>query len=200
MLYQDTGLYQSHQFGKANALTLQMTYDELFLLWNQELRYRPNFGTVNPTAQMPVIFAQVDGVEKGKPEPYWKKTRQLIDDGTKLYTTFPFCPASNTNPCQGLALKAIRNGQLQREMLQASPQYPFSLLREALQQHLLDKLQWMLDRKLIKGTFVNGTEYTVVATVMNMGKSFVRTLQKFDFTKKNPKIVVVCTGEKVCSL
>ncbi len=58
----------------------------------------------------------------------------------------------------------------------------------------------MLDRKLIKGTYVNGTEYTVVATILNLKKELVRMLQSFDFTKKNPKIVAVCTGEQVCSL
>lgn len=50
------------------------------------------------------------------------------------------------------------------------------------------------------GTFENGTEYTIVATVLNMEKVIIREIQKFDFTKKNPKIIFLMTGENVLSL
>ena len=65
---------------------------------------------------------------------------------------------------------------------------------------MFDKVQLMLDVRIIKGTFTNGTEYTVLATVLNMNRDIVRRLQSFDFTKKNPKMVVLCTGEQPCSL
>ena len=58
----------------------------------------------------------------------------------------------------------------------------------------------LIDRKLIKGTFENGTEYTIISTVLNLPKDIVRLLQKFDFTKKNPKIVYINTKEEVMSL
>lgn len=58
----------------------------------------------------------------------------------------------------------------------------------------------MIESKLIKGTFENGTEYTIVATILNMPKDIVRLIQKFDFTKKNPKLIYVNTGEKMISL
>lgn len=53
---------------------------------------------------------------------------------------------------------------------------------------------------MIKGTFENGTEYAIVATVLNMPKEIVRLIQKFDFTKKNPKLIYFNTGEKIISL
>jgi hypothetical protein len=53
---------------------------------------------------------------------------------------------------------------------------------------------------LIKGTFENGTEYTIVAVVLNLKKELVRMIQKFDFTKKNPKLIYINTGEKAISL
>ena len=97
-------------------------------------------------------------------------------------------------------MKAIKNGKLKREEIKAHRQYPFGLIREELQEHIFDKLQTMLDRKLIKGTFVNGTEYTIVATVLNMKKELLRMLQSFDFTKKNPKIVCISTNDQTASL
>ena len=65
---------------------------------------------------------------------------------------------------------------------------------------MLDKLQILIDKRLIKGTFENGTEYTIVATVLNLPRELVRLIQKFDFTKKNPKLIYLNTGEKVISL
>jgi len=65
---------------------------------------------------------------------------------------------------------------------------------------MLDKLQLLIDRREIKGTFENGTEYTIVSVALNLGKEVVRLIQKFDFTKKNPKIVYINTGERPISL
>lgn len=200
LLYTDTGLYRNRQFARADAITLHTTYDEIFILWNQELKYRSNFSTVEQVVNMPVIFAKVSGVEKGNVDAYWQKIKVLLGEGTRLYRTFPFHTASTGNPYQALAVKAIRNGKLRREELKAHRQYPFGLLREELQEHIFDKIQLMLDQRLIKGTFVNGTEYTVISTILNLEKDMVRSLQSFDFTKKNPKIVAVCTTEQVCPL
>ena len=58
----------------------------------------------------------------------------------------------------------------------------------------------MLDQRLIKGTFRNGTEYTVLATVLNMKKDVLRLIQGFDFTKKNPKLVIIHTRDQSPSL
>ena len=58
----------------------------------------------------------------------------------------------------------------------------------------------MIEQKTIRGTFVNGTEYTVIATVLNLPKEIVRLIQKFDFTKKNPKLIYINTTEEIISL
>lgn len=69
-----------------------------------------------------------------------------------------------------------------------------------MQDFLLEKLQLLIDQRLIKGTFENGTEYTIVATALNLPKDVVRLIQKFDFTKKNPKLIYINTAETVISL
>ena len=43
-------------------------------------------------------------------------------------------------------------------------------------------------------------EYTIVATVLNMEKNIVRMIQKFDFTKKNPKLIFIITDENILSI
>ena len=61
-------------------------------------------------------------------------------------------------------------------------------------------MQLLLDRKLIIGTYQNGTEYTIISTVLNLNKDILRMIQRFDFTKKNPKIIFINTTEKTLSL
>ena len=43
-------------------------------------------------------------------------------------------------------------------------------------------------------------EYTILSTVLNMKPDLLRKIQKFDFTKKNPKIVHINTTETMTSL
>ena len=69
-----------------------------------------------------------------------------------------------------------------------------------MQDYLLDKLQLLLDQRTIAGTYQNGTEYTIIAAALNLKKEVLRLIQKFDFTKKNPKLIVINTSEEILSL
>ena len=200
VLYGDSGLYRDRQFSKAEAMTLRTTYDELFLLWDQELKYRPGFEAADQSVTMPVLYAKVSGVERGDPDAYWQKIRLLTGEDTLLARRMPMRAPGSANARQALAVKCLRDGRLNRAALLRDRQYPFGFIRTELQRHMLDKLQLMLDRRLIRGTFENGAEYTVVATVLDMGQTLLRMLQRFDFTKRNPKLVCVCADDRAVSL
>ena len=78
--------------------------------------------------------------------------------------------------------------------------YQYGFLREEMQEHILDKLQLLIESKMIKGTFENGMEYTIIATILNLNRDILREIQKFDFTKKNPKIIYINTTENMITL
>lgn len=200
MLYSGSGMYRSKQFAVGETITLRTTYDELFILWNQQLRYRSSFSTTDSTVNMPVLFASVAGVDKGDVPRYWHRIKELLTKDAVLIDRLPHIPAGNPNPFQQLAVKSIRDGRINRQHIMQDPKYPFALLRQDMQNHIMDKLQLMLDRRLIRGTMENGTEYTVVSTVLNMRKDFIRLLQAFDFTAINPKVVCISTDEQTASL
>ena len=189
------GLFRDGQFSRAEALTLRTTYDELFILWNQALKYRSGFATTDGMVTMPVLYAKVSGVPEGRPEAYWQRIRKLLDGGDCLARKLPMAADDGQNPYRSLAVKAISNRKLNRAALRRDPGYPFALLREELQGHMLDKLEQMLERRLVRGTFENGMEYTVVATVLNLDREVIQLLHSFDFTGKNPKLICVSTGE-----
>ena len=196
MLYSDSGIYRTRQFERAEIITLKTTYDEIFILWDQELKYRPNFSAQDGVVSVPVIYAKVSGVKNGKLSPYWQKVRELKDAGdTLFFSHFPIVSPTEGGKYQNLASKGLKKGKILREEIRSARDYPFGLLRNEIQDHIFDKLQLMLDRRIIRGTFENGTEYTVLSTALGINKDIVRAVQAFDFAKRNPKAVVVSTKD-----
>lgn len=200
IMYGDSGMYRNHQYSKAVSVTLQTMYEEIEILWQQELKYRPSFSTDNGMVNMPVIFAKISGVKNGDLSKYWSSIKTLLTPDTYAIGSVPFIKPTDPNPIKSHAAEFFKNGKLQKEKIKAHPSYQYGMLREDIQEHIFSKLQILIDQKLIKGTFENGTEYTIIATVLNMRKEFVRMLQRFDFTKVNPKLVCVITSESIMSL
>lgn len=200
LMYQDSGMYRNKQHGKANSVTLQTMYEEIALLWNEELKYRPNFGTADDVVTMPVIYAKVSGVKTGSAMQYWEMIKALMKENYYLIKDVPLIKPTDENPIKAHMTEFLKNGKLQKSKIKAHPSYQYGVLREEIQEHILDKLQILIDRKLIKGTFENGTEYTIVATALNMNKELIRMIQKFDFTKVNPKVIYINTTENSISL
>ena len=58
LMYQDSGLYRNQQYQRADIINLQTMYEEIRLLWNEEVKYRPNFSTTESIVNIPVIFAK----------------------------------------------------------------------------------------------------------------------------------------------
>ncbi len=201
LMYRDTGMYRDRQYGRANALTLRTMYEEIKILWDQEARFRPNFSVEGEIVTLPVIFSKVSGIKNGDTAGYWNSIRSLVRaDGVTLITSVPRIDPLARNPMKAHATEFIKNGRLLRRAIREHKAYPYGFLRAEVQEHILDKLQLLLDQRLIRGTFENGTEYTIIATVLNLSKDMKRTLQKFDFTKKNPKVIYIITGESMLSL
>lgn len=200
LLYQDTGMYRNQQFNKANTVTLQTMYEEIAILWKEEVKYRPSFSTVDDVVNIPVIFSKVSGIKDGNISAYWNSVKELITDDTVLIDKAPYITSVDANPMKAFAVEFFKNGRVQKNKIKNHKNYRYGHLREEIQDYLLDKLQVFIDRKIIKGTFVNGTEYTIISTALNINNEILRLIQKFDFTKKNPKIIYINTSEKTISL
>lgn len=200
LMYQDTGMYRNQQYGKANIITLQTMYEEIKILWDQELKYRPSFSTVDGIVNIPVIFAKVSGVKDGSVAPYWASVKELITEDTFVIKDVPFISSTAPNPMKACSAEFLKNGKLQRDKIKNHKKYPYGILREDMQEFMLDKLQTMINQKPIRGMGENGTEYTVIAQILNLPRDIVRLIQKFDFTRKNPKLIYINTTETVISL
>ncbi len=200
IMYQDSGIYRNQQYTKANTITLRTMYEEIGILWNEELKYRPNFSTVDDIVNMPVIFSKVSGVKDGVIPVYWSSIKELITEDTVIIKKIPNITSVSQNTIKPFATEFYRNGRLQKGKIRQHREYKYGFLREPMQEYLLDKLQLLIEQKIIKGTFETGVEYTIISTVLNLDKEILRMIQKFDFTKKNPKLIYIITGETILSL
>ena len=200
IMYQDSGIYRNKQYKKASIINLQTMYEEIKILWDQEIKYRPNFSVSSENVNIPVIFAKICGVKDGLVSAYWNEIKQLITEDTIIIKDVPFVKPTDNNPIKPYSTKFLRNGRLQIKEIKNHKSYKYGLLKEEIQDYILEKLQQVINKKLIKGTFENGTEYTIISTILNLPKDILRLIQQFDFTKKNPKIVYINTGEQFISL
>lgn len=199
ILYQDTGVYRNRQFIKAIPISLQTTYEEIKILWPQEAKYRPNFETLDDRVMLPVIFSKISGVPSGK-EDYWSEISSLINEDTFVIKSFPHIQGTDFNPVKQHSPQFMKNGKLLIQKIKSHPSYQYSFMREDMQDYMLDKLQELIERKIIRGTFTNGTEYTIVATALNLDKHLLRLIQKMDFTKDVPKVIIINTTESMCTI
>lgn len=200
LMYRDSGLFRNQQCAKANAILLKTMYEEIGILWDQELKYRPNFSVVDGVVNIPVLFAKVSGVKDGDVSRYWGEIKKLITEMTLVVKQVPYWDSSCVNPVKQHAPEFLKNGKLLRNKIKDHKAYQYGILREEIQEHILDKLQLLLDMKCIRGSYENGTEYAIVATALNLNKEILRLIQKFDFTRKNPKLIYINTTEKMISL
>lgn len=200
LMYQDSGIYRNQQYKKANAVSLKTTYEELSILWNQDLLYRPNFSTINDLVNMPVLFAKVSGVKDGMVQQYWSGIKSLFTKDLILAKSVPYIRREDNNPMKACVTEFWKNGRLCKAKIKSHKLYQYGALREEMQEHILEKLEDLIEQRTIRGTFENGTEYTILSTVLNLNREITRLLQKFDFTKKNPKFIYIHTTEEVSSL
>lgn len=121
LMYQNSGLYREKQYQKAVSVSLQTMYEEIWMLWKEDLKYRPNFSTTEDKVNMPVIFAKVSGVKDGSVAHYWEKIQELITEDTVVVKNVPFLDPMKENPmkapavgftgitgCRGRRLRSIR--------------------------------------------------------------------------------------------
>ena len=200
MMYSDSGMYRDQQYQKGTSIILQTMYEEISLLWNEELKYRPNFATLDNQVTIPVIFSKISGVKDGAVNEYWAKMKTMVTEDTLVASNVPFLQPTDPNPMKAHAATFLKNGRLQKSAIRSHSAYQYGFLRDEMQEHILNKLEILLSDKLIKGTFENGTEYTIVSTILNLDKKVLRLIQKFDFTKKNPKVIYIHTSEGLSSI
>ena len=194
-LYAGTGIYRDYQYKKANSVVLKTMFEEIEILWKQETKFRPNFSVIDDTVNVPVIFAKISGVKDSQPAKYWKSVQQLMTENTFVIYSAPFITRETENPMKFCSAQLIRGGRLQRNAILQNRAYRYRHLREETQTYIFDKIDLLMNSHLISGTYENGTEYLIAATLLYLPDPIIKLIQGFDFTKVSPKIIYINLGE-----
>ena len=193
-------LYKNQQFTKANSITLKTMYEEIGGMWDVTVNYRQFFRIENGTVDIPVIYSKISGIKNGDINAYWNSISAMKTENTVLITKMPYIQPGTANKFKSLASEFYKNGKLLKEKIKNHPEFPYAILRDEMQNHILDKIELLINSKLVKGIGENGTEYTAIGWCLNLPKEIVQRIQSFDFTKKNPKLIFVNTTDKTLSL
>ena len=190
MLYGgDTGIYRSFQFPNSQSVTLKTTFEEIAILWKQEARFRTGFATAGNLVSVPNIFAKISGVENGNLNNYWEDVRQKLTPDTFLIVKKK---NPENEPVEDLSVyrQFYRNGQYDFEKFKASTLNKFSYLPDRIQDLLFYKLQEVVSSGFLK---LEGDELmcSVLNHGMNLTKSFMQMIQRFDFTRTIPKLIYI---------
>lgn len=199
LLYQDSGLFRQNQFKNAIPVTLKTTYEEIGILWNQEAKYRQNFEILTDRVMVPVICSKICGVPNKDKNNYWKIIEQFLQPEGIFIKNLPYINEKNKKTLGQSVVSFIKNKKIKVETIKKHPSYNYKFIRDEMQNYIFEKAQQLLDSGIIPGTFSNGIEFTILDTILNLDIEILRLIQKYDFTKKIPKLVIIDTTEQIGS-
>lgn len=192
---EDTGMFKDKQFSHVTPKTLKTTYDEIFILWNEEVSVRPSFDIEGNRVYLPNIFAKVCGIKDGNKNTYVKNIKSLVKEDTILYPGFPLI--LNYNMISDYSLnQAVTKGKIVPDYLKRITEYNYDYINEDTQNLMIEKMQELIDLKWINYTG-NNVEKIILGTLLNLDKQTLDLIQGFDYTKKNPKIIVYDSTESM---
>lgn len=197
-MYSNTSIFKDFQFSDMQSLTLKTTYEEIDILWHQAARYRAGFDVIaNKKAVIPNIFAKISGVKDGDIDDYWDGLREKLSPFTRIIIKSP----SYDKFPQSIftAYKNYFNGiEIYTDKLKNSPVNSYKFLSDSLQTLIFSKMQEALDSGLL---LLDPAEIVplVLYVGLNIDREILKILQKYDFTKDIPKIILIDTIEDTFS-
>jgi hypothetical protein len=194
------GSYKPWQFEHYSSVpcTLKTTYDELFVLWRAEARFRTGFEVRNGNILIPNVFAKISGVNSDL-SVYWRNLDFLRSENksTLFKSSVPFSVTSNYSINTALLGK---EGLFDLGKVRDSNIYKFAYLRTSVQNLILDKInQLLLAANLFKFKVDQNFKFKILHTILNLEKEYLDLIQRFDFPFTIPKLVIFDNDEKMFS-
>lgn len=191
----ELGIFKENQYSQANVSYLNCTYDEIKLLWHEELRMRQGFETRNDVVTLPTIYARLGGIPDGDYSRFIQTLNDLKSDAILIENTI-----YNEQSINLFAAECMESGKVSIQKIRQHRAYKYAYLRDDIQIYMISKIQELLDIGIIQGVGKNGVENVLFQVVLNLPQQFVQAMQNFDFTKKNPKLINVRTSTEQMSL
>jgi len=197
---EDSGVYRPWQFEdyEVKSHTLRTTYDELFILWKEDSRFREGFKVESGRVYIPNIFAKVSGTTTNLNE-YWDNFNKLIakDETTILIEKIPFNKPRGFAVTQGIF---NTDGSLNKEKVMSIREYRFGYLRTSVQNLILNKIDELVScADLFTFPITKDFKTKALYTILGLEKRYLDLFQKFDYPLQIPKLVIFDGNESIFS-
>lgn len=192
ILYSDNTMFRNYQFSMSRNQTLRTTYEELGIMWHQQSMFRTGFDSKNNYVIVPNLFAKINGVHKDDIQAYYKEIAFKLSPMSVYYKTVPFFKPIMSNDNYAPFYNGMK---IDIEALKRSQYNKYDYMNDSVQYLILHKMQEVIDSGFIDvppGDLIP----LVIKTGLNIPNKLLQILQKFDFTKDIPKIVIVSSGKK----
>lgn len=196
----NSGIYRPSQFNNVNSITLKTTYDEVFILWNQDSKFRPHFNTVGDLVEVGTIFTKIDGIPPEGKESYVSNIKQLLKtENTLYYDSLPFTNMIVNKDWSQFVRKCIFNNGVDFEKILNSSFYKYRLYSKATQDLIVDKIKELLKLDWLIDDIKNLT-YEIIEVLFMLPDDIVKLIHNYDFTSNIPKLVIFGGKNEVCNL
>ena len=202
---QTLGLYRDMQYKTCDVTIINVTFDEMLLLWRQENVVKPSFESSERNVIVPVFYAKI----LGTCENYLQQIGGFVTDHSIICYSpheinidrLDVMTVNHAVNIKGTLFKdqklMYKNGELLIDNIIGYETFTYRYLDPAVQYHILSKLNLILTDGLIKH---NMSESDFVDLLLNTGLNLSRRIQQemqsYDYTKQSPKLVVLCQDEE----
>ncbi len=189
ILYGNDTFFRDFQFSDMRSQTLKTTYEEIDVLWHQAAKYRTGFAVEGDRAVVPNIFAKISGVKDGDLDAYWDRVKWRLSPDTRVIIKAPAFKRYTDSHLE-IFRQFYSGGKILTEHLKASPMNKYGYLSDSLQMLIFNKMQEAVDSGFLK---IPTDELLplVIYVGTNLDRELLKLLQKFDFTKDIPKLIII---------
>ena len=198
MMYSGNDIFRDYQFPSCRSLTLKTTFDEIEILWKNEAKYRSGFEVNDNIVTVPNVFAKISGVKDGNIDALWTYVCKRITEDTVIKIKTPAVDTSTTKDLSMYRPFYDKNG-IRIQDLKKSPLNKYSYLSDEKQEFIFSKMQEAVDSGFLTIPFPLQIEL-IISVGMSFEKNIVRMIQRFDFTKEIPKVIVIDTIEATMTM
>lgn len=193
ILYTDTGFFRDRQYSRGVSTTLKTSYDEVGLLWKEDLKYRPGFSVEDGVVTIPSLFAVIYGVPNGDVKKYVSSIRSLECDDTIMFFGHPYFDICMGGYVQGCCGRYESDSEYVNRIIKGK----YGYLRDDIQMYLYEKIAMLVS---LFSSLDGEGKNILLKVISNIDKRVLQLINGFDFTKRNPKLVIVEPGEYKLSL
>lgn len=195
MNHHGSGIYKPWQLRDCmpHAVTLRMTYDDVFIYGKEKAMIRPEFKVENNRVTIPVVFAKIQGVSTDRQE-YWKQMSVLMNDRLAIgIKKFPFAESSKANYHFHYEHSLTKKGELDPEKMIASNWWRYGQLSVGLQTAIAYTIKECCETPKLK-QLNHETEQDVRLFIFKQAslltENILRLLQGFDYSQDVPRLVL----------